>query len=81
MNALQLTLTAIFEPAKEGGYTCHFAELPEVFSEGETLAAAKANLHDALQLVLSYHRDEAVARAEGPSGRVQEVYELTTQTA
>ena len=57
-----LTLTAVFEPAPEGGYTCHFEELPEVFSEGETLEEARTNLADALKLVLEHHRDEARAR-------------------
>jgi len=54
-----LTLTAFFEPAPEGGFTCGFEELPDVFSQGETLEEAKANLFEALQLVLDYHRDEA----------------------
>lgn len=58
-----LTLTAVFEPAPEGGYTCHFEEFPEVFSEGETLEEARANLADALALVMSHHRDEARTRA------------------
>lgn len=57
-----LTLTAVFEPAPEGGYTCHFEELPEVFSQGETLEEARSNLADALTLVLEHHRDEARAR-------------------
>jgi len=58
-----LTLTAVFEPAPEGGYTCHFEEFPEVFSEGETLEEARSNLADALKLVMEHHRDEARARA------------------
>lgn len=29
------TLTAVFELPPEGGFTCTFEELPEVFSEGE----------------------------------------------
>jgi predicted RNase H-like HicB family nuclease len=52
-------LTAVFEPAPEGGYTCHFEELPEVFSEGETLDEARANLWDAFEQVMAYHREEA----------------------
>lgn len=52
-------MTAVFEPAPEGGFTCTFEELPEVFSEGETLDEARANLFDALELVLSYHRDQS----------------------
>jgi predicted RNase H-like HicB family nuclease len=52
-------LTAVFEPDPEGGYTSRLEELPEVFSEGETIEEASANLQDALKLVLEYHRDEA----------------------
>ena len=58
-DALNLTLTAVFEIASEGGYTCHFEELPEVFSEGETIEEARANLFDALREVMEYHRSEA----------------------
>lgn len=54
-----LKLTAVFEAAPEGGFTCTFEEMPEVFSEGETLAEAEANLFDALKLVLEYHREQA----------------------
>jgi len=48
-------LTAIFEPASEGGYTAHFAERPEVFSEGETIEEARANLFDALNEIMEYN--------------------------
>ena len=62
------TLTAIFEPAPEGGFTCTFEEMPEVLSEGETLDEARANLFDALGLVLAYYRDQA--RQQKPEGTV-----------
>jgi predicted RNase H-like HicB family nuclease len=58
-DALNFTLTAVFEAASEGGFTCHFEELPEVFSEGETIQEARANLFDALKEVMEYHRGEA----------------------
>ena len=61
-----LQLTAVFEPAREGGFTCTFEEFPDVFSQGDTLEEAEANLFDALQLVLSYHRD--AARRQDTSG-------------
>jgi len=63
LDSLNLTLTAVFEPAVEGGFTCTFEELPDVFSQGETLEEARANLADALNLVLAHHRDEARGRA------------------
>jgi predicted RNase H-like HicB family nuclease len=54
-----MKLTAVFEPAKEGGYTCFVEEVPAAISQGETIKEAKANLLDALQLVLQCQRDLA----------------------
>lgn len=71
---LRLKLTAVFEPAPEGGYTCRFEELPEVFSEGETVEEAKSNLLDALTQVMEYHREEA--RKSAVPGAMREEYQL-----
>lgn len=54
-----MKLTAVFEPAAEGGYTCFVEEVPAAISQGETLAEAKANLLDALKLVLECQRELA----------------------
>jgi predicted RNase H-like HicB family nuclease len=54
-----MKLTAVFEPAKEGGYTCLVEEIPAAIPQGETIEEAKANLLDALQLVLQCQRDLA----------------------
>jgi predicted RNase H-like HicB family nuclease len=54
-----MKLTAVFEPAKEGGYTCFVEEVPAAISQGETLVEAKANLLDALKLVLECQRELA----------------------
>jgi predicted RNase H-like HicB family nuclease len=54
-----MKLTAVFEPAKEGGYTCFVEEVPSAISQGETIEEAKANLLEALQLVLQCQRDLA----------------------
>ena len=54
-----MKLTAVFEPAKEGGYTCFVEEMPAAISQGETLAEAKANLLDALKLVVQCQREMA----------------------
>jgi predicted RNase H-like HicB family nuclease len=56
---IRLKLIAVFEKAPEGGYTCGFEELPDVFSEGETIEEAKANLLDALKLVLEYYQGQS----------------------
>jgi len=54
-----MKITAVFEPAKEGGYTCFVEEVPAAISQGETLEEAKANLLDALKLVLECQRELA----------------------
>ena len=54
-----MKLTAVFEPAAEGGYTCFVEEVPAASSQGETLAEAKSNLLDALKLVLQCQRELA----------------------
>ena len=54
-----MKLTAVFEPAKEGGYSCFIEEIPAAISQGETLDEAKSNLADALKLVLQYQRELA----------------------
>jgi predicted RNase H-like HicB family nuclease len=59
LDQLKFKLTAVFEPAAEGGFTCHFEEWPEIFSEGETVDEARSNLWDALEQVMAYHREEA----------------------
>lgn len=53
-----MKLTAVFEPAKEGGYTCFVEEVPSAISQGETLSEAKANLMDALKQVLECQREQ-----------------------
>jgi predicted RNase H-like HicB family nuclease len=77
LDELKLKLTAVFEPAPEGGFTCHFEELPEVFSEGETKDEATANLLDALEQVMEYHREEARKNAAPDS--VREELQLAAQ--
>ena len=69
-----MKLTAVFEPAKEGGYTCFVEEIPAAISQGETLAEARANLLDALKLVLECQRD--LVEKNLPSEAVREIIEL-----
>jgi predicted RNase H-like HicB family nuclease len=54
-----MKLTAVFESAPEGGYTCFVEEVPGAISQGETLDEAKANLRDALAIVLACQRELA----------------------
>jgi predicted RNase H-like HicB family nuclease len=67
-------LTAVFEPAKEGGYTCFVEEIPAAISQGETLEEAKVNLRDALQLVLDCQRE--LAEKNLSPGALRETFEL-----
>ena len=70
-----MKFTAVFEPAKEGGYTCFVEEIPAAISQGETLPEARANLLDALKLVLECQRD--LAEKNLSPDAVREVIELT----
>ena len=70
----KLQLTAVFEPASEGGFTCFLEEMPEVFSEGETIEEARENLEDAFRMMMEFHHDEAQKRAT-PGAR-REVLDL-----
>ena len=72
---MHLKLTVVFEPAPVAGYTCTFEEFPDVFSEGKTIEEALENLHNALQLGIGYHRDEA-RKQTGKSGVVREELKL-----
>jgi predicted RNase H-like HicB family nuclease len=69
-----MKLTAVFEPAKEGGYTCFVEEFPAAISQGETIEEAKANLADAFKLALQCQRELA---EKGLSRHaVREVFEI-----
>lgn len=69
---ISMKLTGVFEPAEEGGYTCFVEEMPAAISQGETLEEAKANLVDALKLVLECQR-ELARKAVSPSAVRQSI--------
>jgi predicted RNase H-like HicB family nuclease len=69
-----MKLKAVYEPAKEGGYTCFLEEIPAAISQGETIEEAKANLADALILVLQWQR-ELAEKGLSPHA-VREVFEI-----
>jgi len=50
---LSMNLTAVYEPAAEGGFTCWVEEIPAAISEGDTIEEAESNLMEALKLVLA----------------------------
>ena len=63
-----MKLIAVFEPAKEGGYTCFVEAIPAAISQGEAIKEAKANLAGALKLALQSQRElfEIVPQSGGP---------------
>jgi predicted RNase H-like HicB family nuclease len=71
-----MKLTAVYEPAAEGGYTCWVEEIPAAISEGDTLEEAEANLQEALALVLECQR-ELSDQSRSP-GSLKKALELAT---
>ena len=65
----ELTLTAVFEEAEEGGYIGYVAELPGANTQGETLDEVRENLSEAIQLILTANREEFEKRL-APSAKV-----------
>ena len=53
------TFTYVIKDAEEGGYTAHCVELPQVHTEGDTMAEVKKNMRDALNLTMDYLREKA----------------------
>ncbi len=58
----QITLTAIYEEAEEGGYIGYIAELPGANTQGETMEEVRENLLEAMQMILEANREEAEHR-------------------
>lgn len=54
----ELTLTAIFEEAEEGGFIGYVAELPGANTQGETIEEVRENLSEAIELILNANREE-----------------------
>ena len=55
----EITFTALYEEAEEGGYIGYIAELPGANTQGETLEEARENLLEAMELILEANREEA----------------------
>ena len=75
----ELTLTALYEEAEEGGYIGYIAELPGANTQGETLEEARENLLEAAQMILDANREAAEKRLADPAKAKRE--RLTLQAA
>lgn len=47
------------QKAPEGGFIAFIEETPGVNTQGETIEEAKANLFEALELTMDFHREKA----------------------
>lgn len=59
---VDITLTAIYQEAEDGGYVGYIAELPGANTQGETIGEVRENLLEAMQMVLETNREEAERR-------------------
>ena len=55
--SISRTYTVILEPAEEGGYLVRVPALPEIVTEGDSVAEALAKAKDAIKLVLESRRE------------------------
>jgi predicted RNase H-like HicB family nuclease len=63
-KAMSIEFTAVFEKVPEG-YIGFVEELPGANTQGETLEEARANLREAIQLVLAAKRTLTEERVSG----------------
>lgn len=69
-----MKMTAVFQPAAEGGYVAWLEEMPGVMTQGETMDEARDNLRDAFQLSVEYLRERS--RTTASEDALREVLEL-----
>jgi predicted RNase H-like HicB family nuclease len=62
---MQFEFTAVFKEAPEGGYVAFVEELPGADTQGETLEEARANLREAVELVIEANRAIALEELAG----------------
>lgn len=68
----EITFTAIYEEAEEGGYIAYIAELPGANTQGETLEETRENLLEAMQLILEANREAAEQKLSANARIVRE---------
>ena len=58
----EITLTAVYQEAEEGGYIGYIAELPGANTQGETMEEVRENLAEAMQMILEANHEDAERR-------------------
>lgn len=61
----KMKLTAIIEKSADGWYVGQVEELPAAISQGKTISEVKANLLDALRLLLEVNREATEIEYKG----------------
>jgi predicted RNase H-like HicB family nuclease len=62
--------TVVYQPIEDGWFMATVPELPGAVTEGATLEEARANIKDAVELLLQSYREDAIRQA--PAGAVVE---------
>lgn len=57
IEELAYKIPLVFEPQPEGGYTVTCPILPELITEGDTIAEALVNVEDALIAIIEAYED------------------------
>ena len=60
-----MKFTAIIEKSDDGWYVGQIEEIPAAISQGKTVEELKANLIDALQLILEVNRESTEKAYQG----------------
>jgi predicted RNase H-like HicB family nuclease len=68
----EITFTAIYEEAEEGGYIGYIAELPGANTQGETLEETRENLLEAMQMIMEANREEVERKLSSSAKIVRE---------
>jgi predicted RNase H-like HicB family nuclease len=64
---MRMELTAIYRQVPEGGYVASVKEIPGALTQGETLEEARANLEDAVRLIIEMASMDAEEEMTGDS--------------
>jgi len=67
---MKAEFTAIIEASPEGGYWAICLEVPGANGQGDSVAEAKDNLRQAIELILADHREDILRGL--PSDAIQE---------
>ncbi len=58
INTLDAQYVCTFRPEPEGGYTVRCGAFPEIVTHGASLAEARANAREAIELCLEVYQEE-----------------------